>query len=170
MGKIDQNRATSREQTSGVTSTNQTQQNQFAFMKPPDNPYYQAAEGILSGFDGGAAQAREAHARNINTINESGNSIFGYNTPDYARDQIKQSGLFRNNLQLGRNLMDAKTNEMEQKFGGSMQLGAATDPDLVQTGSTMSGTTTSNTTSSGEGTFRDSPLNSIGKGFKILGM
>lgn len=112
-------------------------------MTPPPNPYFHQAEALIDAYDGGAAGIREGAARNVNTINESGNEIFGSNTPAEARDKIRQSRLFRNNIDLGTNLANAKQNEIAYKNAGYMSLGGATAPQLVQTGGTA------NTTQSG---------------------
>lgn len=130
-------------------------------MQAPISDYYKNAEGLLSGYDGGAAQAREAYGRNVNDISGADNNIWGAETPAYARDKVRDSRLFRNTLDLGKNLMQAKQDEIGFKNQGYMQLGAATAPDLVQTGSTG----TSSGTSSGTST--DSPINSAGKIMQI---
>lgn len=124
----------------GKQKTTSTQSNQFQYMKPPDNPYFKSAEQLIGGYDGGASAVRESHARNINDINESGNEFFGANTPDYVRDKVRQSRLFRNNLELGRGLAGAKQDEIAYKNAGYMSLGGATAPQLVQTGGTSTGT------------------------------
>lgn len=80
---------------------------------------------------------REAYARNIGSINESGNELFGEDTTPEVRDRVRQARLFRNNMDLGRNLMDAKQNEIGYKNSAFMSLGGATAPQLVQTGGTQ---------------------------------
>lgn len=110
--------------------------NQYGFMQAPDNPHYQAAEGVIGGYDGGAAALREGAARNANAISEAGNDFYGATTPDYVRDKVKESRLFKNNLDLGRGLADAKQNEIGFKNNAYMALGHATAPELVQLGST----------------------------------
>lgn len=127
-------------------SRHQDQQttNQYGYAPAaPPNPYYRAAEEAIGAYDGGAAGVREGYARNVNDINESGNSVFGANTPVEVQDKIRQSRLFRNNIDLGTNLSNANQNAAAYKTGAYMSLGGATAPPLVQ----LSGT--SNTTSSG---------------------
>ncbi len=80
---------------------------------------------------------RESHARNINAINEADNGIFGEDTTPEVRDKVKAARLFRNNMDLGRNLTEAKQNEIGFKNAGYMSLGGATAPQLVQTGGTQ---------------------------------
>lgn len=124
----------------GKAKTTQQQQNQYEYKQAPPNPYFQTAEKYISGYDGGASGVREGAARNINDINESGNEFLGANTPAYVRDSVKSSRLFRNNMDLGRGLADAKQNEMAYKNSAYMSLGGATAPTLVQSGSSGSGT------------------------------
>lgn len=106
-------------------------------MAPPTNPNYETAKTLIDAYDGGASGARESAARNVNAINEGGNEFFGSNTNPAVRDRIRQARLFRNNMDLGRNLMDAKNNEIAYKNAGYMSLGGATAPQLVQTGGTQ---------------------------------
>ena len=124
----------------GKSKSSQTSTNQFSYVKAPENPYYKLSEKLIDGYDGGAGAVREGYARNINDIKESGNEFLGANTPAYVRDKMKQSRLFRNNMDLGRGLADAKQNEVGYKTGAYMSLGGATAPTLVQTGGTMQGT------------------------------
>jgi len=109
---------------------------QYQYVTPPPNPYFKSAEDLISGYDGGAAQAREGAMRNENLINEGGNNFFGPNQSAEVTDKIRSSRLFSNNLELGRNLADAKQNELTYKNSGYMSLGGATAPQLVQTGGT----------------------------------
>lgn len=127
----------------GSKKTAQTSTNTYQYMQAPTNPHFAQAEALIDGYDGGAAGIREGHARNINTINESGNDVFGANQSPEMRDRVKAARLFRNNTDLGRNLADAKQNEIAYKNAGYMSLGGATAPQLVQTGGTA------NTTQSG---------------------
>ena len=126
----------------GKSKSTQQQSNQYQYVAPPVNPYYETAKGLIEGYDGGAAGVREGYSRNINDINESGNSFMGAKTPDYVRDKVKQSRLFRNNMDLGRGLSDAKQNEVAYKNSAYMSLGGATAPQLVQSGSSGSGSQT----------------------------
>lgn len=87
--------------------------------------------------------------RNRNDIADSGNDFFGSSTPDYARDKIRESRLFKNNLELGRNLANAKQDEIQYKNAGYMSLGGATAPQLVQTGGTVNSTQTPSALSMG---------------------
>lgn len=115
------------------TSTNTAT---YQYMSPPKSPYYDAAEQMIGGYDGGASGVRESHARNINAINEAsqGNQFYGGNTSPELKDQQRESRLFRNNLELGRGLSEAKQNEIGYKNSAYMSLGGATAPQLVQTG------------------------------------
>jgi hypothetical protein len=131
----------------GKSKQQTTQTNQYSYMAPPPNPYFKTAEKFIEGYDGGAGAVREGYARNVNDINESGNQFLGANTPDYVRDRIKQSRLFRNNLDLARGLSDANQNATAYKNSAYMSLGGATAPQLVQTGGTSNST------------FRDNPVN-----------
>ena len=147
MGKANQQKQT--QQTS--------QQNQYEYKQAPDNPYYKNAEQLIGGYDGGASAVREGFARNVNDINESGNEFTGANTSDYVRGKVRDSRLFRNNMDLGRGLADAKQNEIGYKNNAYMSLGGATAPQLVQSGS--SGT--------GSGTLTPGFLDTIGKAANI---
>lgn len=110
----------------------------YSYMTPPKSPYLDAAEQYIAGYDGGASGFRESHARNTNAINEAsqGRQFFGGNTSPELRDQVRESRLFRNNNELGRNLAGAKQDEIAYKNQAYMGLGGATAPQLVQTGST----------------------------------
>lgn len=111
-------------------------------MTPPKNQYFDAAAKMIDGYDGGASGVREGAMRNVNAINEAaaGNSFYGGNTSPELRDKIKESRLFRNNMDLGRGLAEAKQNEIGYKNSAFMSLGGATAPQLVQTGGNMTGT------------------------------
>lgn len=111
--------------------------NTYQYLPQPENPYFKTAEGLIAGYDGGQGNVREAHARNIGAINESGNELFGSDTSPEVRDRVRQERLFRNNQDLGRNLMEAKQNEIGFKNSAYMSLGGATAPQLVQTGGTQ---------------------------------
>lgn len=142
----------------GRSKSTSSQQNTYAYAPaPPPNPYLDMSKQLLEGYDGGAGQIREGHARNINDIKESGNEFFGASTPDYVRDKVRDSRLFRNNTELGRNLAGAKTDEIQTKNQGYMSLGGMTMPQLVQTGS------------SGQGTQTQSGLQSASQVMGILG-
>lgn len=130
-------------------------------MQAPDNPYYKNAEQLIDGYDGGASGVREGAARNVNDIKNSGNEFFGAQTPDYARDATRESRLFRNNSDLGRGLSDATQNANAYKTSAYMGLGAATAPQLVQTGSTG--------TANQSGTGTPGALSTLGKGMGIIG-
>ena len=110
----------------------------YQYMTPPKSPYFDAAEQMIGGYDGGASGVREAHARNTNAIKESssGNQFYGGNTSAELKDNQRDSRLFRNNLELGRGLSEAKQNEIGYKNSAYMSLGGATAPQLVQTGGT----------------------------------
>lgn len=120
----------------GKKKQTSTQTNQYAYMTPPENKYFHAAEQLIAGYDGGASAVREAWAKNRNDITESGNEFLGANTTDEVRSKVRDSRLFRNNMDLGRNLLEAKNNEIQYKNAGYMSLGGATAPQLVQTGGT----------------------------------
>lgn len=123
--------------------------NQYEYKQAPENPFFTKAAGLVDNYDGGAGAAREAYGRNINDINESGNSFLGAgNTPAYVSDRIRETRMFRNNMDLGRNLNAANQNASQAKQQGYMQLGAATAPDLVQTGGTTQGTASGTQTGS----------------------
>src|SRR4051812_17921291 len=109
-------------------------------MAPPKNPYFDKAKELIEGYDGGASNVREAHARNVNAIEESGNSIYGAETTPQEADRIKASRMFRNNADLGRGLSDATQNAIGYKNAGYMSLGGATAPQLVQSGGTSTTT------------------------------
>jgi hypothetical protein len=128
--------------------------NQYQYMAPPTNPYYKTAEGLIEGYDGGASASREAYGRNINQINESGNEFLGSNTPDEVRSKVRDSRLFKNNLNLGAALGENKQNEIAYKNNAYMSLGGATAPQLVQTGGNT------NTQQWGSGLY--SPLGQFG--------
>lgn len=110
----------------------------YQYMTPPKSPYFDAAEQLIAGYDGGASGVREAHARNENAIKESsqGNQFYGGNTSAELKDKVRESRIFRNHLELGRGLSDAKQNEIGYKNSAYMTLGGATAPNLVQTGGT----------------------------------
>jgi hypothetical protein len=110
----------------GKSKQQTTQTNQYQYMTPPENKYLKSAEQYIAGYDGGEGAVREGYARNVNDINESGNDFLGANTPDYVRDRIKQSRLFRNNMDLARGLSDANQNATAYKNSAYMSLGGAT--------------------------------------------
>jgi hypothetical protein len=155
LGAIDRQKATSKQ--------SQQQTNQYSYLEAPENPFFTKAAGFVENYDGGAGAAREAYGRNINDINESGNSFLGAGkTPAYMSDRIRETRMFRNNMDLGRNLNAANQNASQAKQQGFMQLGAATARDLVQTGSTGS--------SESSGTQTDSPINTGLKVAKLATM
>lgn len=123
----------------GKKKSETQQTNTFQYMAPPKNPYHTAAEEFISGYDGGASGVREAFARNANAITESaqGNQFYGGNTSPELKDKVRESRMFRNNLELGRGLSEAKQNEIAYKNSAYMSLGGATAPQLVQTGGTQ---------------------------------
>lgn len=132
----------------GSKTKQQTQStNTYAYMAPPPNPYFKSAEALIGEYDGGAAGVREAHGRNKQEIKEAGNDLFGSSTPNYVRERVMQSRMFRNNADLGRGLSEAKQNEVAYKNSAYMSLGGATAPQLVQTGGT------SNSVQQGPGAF-----------------
>lgn len=110
--------------------------NSYTYMTPPSNANYDTAKQYIEGYDGGAGSIREGYARNINAIKESaqGNQFYGGNTSPELKDKMRDSRLFRNNLELGRGLADAKQNEIAYKNQAYMGLGSATAPQLVQSG------------------------------------
>lgn len=71
-----------------------------------------------------------------NQINESGNELFGANTPAEVRDKQRESRLFRMSMDKGRDLSQAKQNEINIKSGGYMSLGQATAPVMYNPGGT----------------------------------
>lgn len=151
-----------------LAKTNQSQQqsgtqtNQFQYIDKPENKYLTKAAGLVDNYDGGAGAIREGAARNVNQINESGNSFLGAGkTPAYAADKIRENRLFNNNLEMARGLAGANQNASQVKQQGYMNLGAATDPNFVQTGST--------TTGSSSGSMTASPLTAIGQIGGIMG-
>lgn len=124
----------------GKPKTSTTTTNTYQYMQPPTDgksaQYTDAAAQLLGDYDGGASKVREGYARNINQINEAASSpsFYGGNTSPELMDMQRQSRLFRNNLELGRGLADAKTNEVQGKNAGYMGLAGMTAPQLVQTG------------------------------------
>lgn len=120
----------------GKKKQNTTTTNTYQYLPQPENPHYQSALKLIDNYDGGAAGFREARGRNEREIKESGNDFFGANTPAYARDKIQQSRMFRNNADFGRNMAEAKQNEIGYKTSAYTSLGGATAPNLVQTGGT----------------------------------
>lgn len=154
MGKLAQTKST--QQQSG------SQTNQYQYMDRPENQYLTKAAGLVDNYDGGAGAIREGAARNVNQINESGNSFLGAGkTPAYAADKMRDNRLFNNNLEMARGLAGASQNAAQTKQQGYMGLGQATQADLVQTGSSSTGTSA--------GTATASPLSAIGQGVGILG-
>lgn len=119
--------------------------------------FYNNAAQLVDQYDGGASAAREGAARNVNDINNSGNEFLGSSTPDYVADKVRQSRLFSNNMDLGKSLADAKQNEIAYKNSAYMSLGGATAPQLVQSGST----------GTGSGTFTPGALDTVGKAAQI---
>lgn len=123
----------------GKKKSRQTNTSTYQFYQPPPNPYYERAARNIEGYDGGAQIAKDMHARNTNSINESGNSFFGANLNPMLADRQRESRLFRNNTELGQNLAGAKQNEIQTKQGAYMGLGAATSPIFAQSGGTQYG-------------------------------
>lgn len=141
----------------GKSKSTQQQASTYEYKTPPPNPYLEQSKQLLESYDGGAGQIREGFMRNRNDINESGNEFYGASTPDYVRDKVRDNRMFRNNIELGRGLASAKQSEIEGKNAGYMSLGGMTAPQLVQTGS------------SGSGTQTQAPIQTISQGMQILG-
>lgn len=118
----------------GKSHQQTAQSNTYTYLQQPTNPYFDKAKELIEGYDGGASNVREAHARNINAIEESGNSVYGADTTPQEADRIKASRLFRNNMDLGRGLSDSTQNAIGYKNAAYMSLGGATAPQLVQSG------------------------------------
>lgn len=124
-----------------------TSSNQYQYIPPPTDTasakYYDNVAKLAEGVDyttdviNGFGQAE-------NEIKESGNSIFGADTSAELRDKVMSNRLFRNRIEKGQALANAKQNEMAAKNTMYMTLGQATAPQLVQTGGTTNSVQQSN--------------------------
>lgn len=104
-------------------------------MTPPPNPHLQQAANLLNQIDF-KTDVKQAYARAANQLKESGSELFGADVPQEIRDQDRENKLFRLKLDEGRDLYNAHQAETNTRLGGTMALGAATAPQLVQTGGT----------------------------------
>ncbi len=116
--------------------TNQTTQtNKYEYVAPPRNENYEAAKSLNENVDL-TTPIHQQYGQLTNQINESGNEFFGANGSQELRDKVRQNRLFSATMNKGRDLSSATQAENNLKTGNYMSLGAATAPQLVQTGGT----------------------------------
>ncbi len=106
------------------------------FVQQPTNPYYEAASKDLDNIDLTSGVIQN-YGQAANALKESGNEMFGANTSPEMREKVMNSRMFSLNLDKGRDLSNAKQNEINTKFAGKMSLGGATAPISYNPGGTM---------------------------------
>ncbi len=120
----------------GSKKTTQTTTNLAPqFVAQPKNPYYEQAKAMLDNLDY-TSSVNDSYAQAANQISESGNEIFGADTSPEVAQKVRDSRLFRNTVDRGRDLSAAKQREIGTKADGYMSLGQATAPITYNPGGT----------------------------------